>query len=268
MEIPNEFKLLSSEVDWCEENYTVTPFIAEFWNTVSNAIFLIIPPILSIKYKNYGEVLKVPVGYVWSLLTIVGLGSIYFHSTLSLVGQLVDEIAILWVIMCAWALFLPTSMLPYPMKRQSFYYLMTILTVLFTIICFKNPELNHNALHFFAIPCVAIVIYASSITKSETIKKLNKISIFWFVLGFSSWLIDRNFCEYVSAFPYLHCFWHLFICIGAYLSIVSQSYFYAEIEHPETTPEIKFFPFENEESWRFVGVPYVKIHLSSKSKTI
>jgi alkaline ceramidase len=126
MEIPKEFKLLSSEVDWCEENYTVTPFIAEFWNTVrylqnakilhsfffqSNAIFLIIPPILSIKYKNYGEVLKVPVGYVWSLLTIVGLGSIYFHSTLSLVGQLVDEIAILWVIMCAWALFLPTSML-------------------------------------------------------------------------------------------------------------------------------------------------------------
>ena len=80
-------------------------------NFFSNAIFLIIPPILSIKYKNYGEVLKVPVGYVWSLLTIVGLGSIYFHSTLSLVGQLVDEIAILWVIMCAWALFLPTSML-------------------------------------------------------------------------------------------------------------------------------------------------------------
>jgi hypothetical protein len=40
------------------------------------------------------------------------------------------------------------------------------------------------------------------------------------------------------------------------------------MEHPETTPEVKFFPFENEESWRFIGVPYVKIHLSSKSKSI
>ena len=54
------------------------------------------------------------------------------------------------------------SGLAYPMKRQSFYYLMTVLTVSFTVICFKNPELNHNALHFFAIPCVAIVVYAVS----------------------------------------------------------------------------------------------------------
>ncbi|KAK3094993.1 hypothetical protein FSP39_008837 [Pinctada imbricata] len=35
----------TATIDWCEENYKVTPFIAEFWNTLSN-IFFIIPSIL------------------------------------------------------------------------------------------------------------------------------------------------------------------------------------------------------------------------------
>ena len=56
------------------------------------------------------------------------------------------------------------------MKRKSFYRMMTALTVTFTVICFMNPEINHNALHFFAIPCVAIVIYAVNNDKNMTFK--------------------------------------------------------------------------------------------------
>ena len=64
-----------------------------------------------IKFQNYSHVMDMPINHVWALLMVVGLGSIYFHSTLSLVGQLVDEVAIVWVIMGAWSLFLPKSLI-------------------------------------------------------------------------------------------------------------------------------------------------------------
>ena len=72
-------------------------------------LFIVIPPVLMIKFRQYSEVMEMPINHVWALLMVVGLGSVYFHSTLSLIGQLVDEIAILWVIMCSWSLFLPST---------------------------------------------------------------------------------------------------------------------------------------------------------------
>ena len=51
-------------------------------------------------------------------------------------------------------------------------------------------------------------------TKNKTAAKLALTSIVWFVLGFTCWVIDRNFCHYLQVFPYLHSFWHVFVCLG------------------------------------------------------
>lgn len=55
------------------------------------------PPILIYLFKDYGKHVHPGIHIVWLMLIIVGISSAYFHATLSLMGQLLDEISILWV---------------------------------------------------------------------------------------------------------------------------------------------------------------------------
>ena len=58
-------------------------------------------------FRQYSQRIGPAVNIVWGLLVVIGLSSAYFHATLSLVGQLLDELAILWVLAAAFALWTP-----------------------------------------------------------------------------------------------------------------------------------------------------------------
>ena len=86
--------------------------LAEFFNTVSNIIFLVMPPFLMHLHQPYAESMGPGIHVIWLLLIVVGASSAYFHATLSLLGQLLDEMAILWVVMAGFAMWYPKAAMP------------------------------------------------------------------------------------------------------------------------------------------------------------
>jgi len=84
----------TATLDWCEQNYEVSWYIAEFWNTVTN-LSMIIPPLWGM-YKCLQRGLETRYLVSFAALLLVGIGSTMFHMTLQYSMQLLDEIPMVW----------------------------------------------------------------------------------------------------------------------------------------------------------------------------
>lgn len=99
----------TATIDWCEANYEVTKYIAEFWNTVSNLVMILLPTYgvywswthseFARKHSTSSRALfVVPTSIVLCNigLVLVGVGSWLFHMTLLYPAQLLDEIPMIF----------------------------------------------------------------------------------------------------------------------------------------------------------------------------
>jgi hypothetical protein len=149
-----------------------------FRNTVTNLPIIVLPMVNAVLLRRYIKEVNWLIFLPHLLLTINGLASAYYHSTLNLFGQLVDELSILWLINICLVAYLPT-MKWYPIRfRQHINQIRWIvvgLTIFISAFCFLKPNMNAFALMTFSIPGVAVIYH-------EGIK-----SVFVTELCFSVW---------------------------------------------------------------------------------
>ena len=88
----------SSTLNWCETNYEVSHYIAEFWNTFTN-LGMIITAIYGIQQSRKQGIEPRYVNSFIGLL-LIGIGSWMFHMTLRFEMQLLDEVPFNGYVVC------------------------------------------------------------------------------------------------------------------------------------------------------------------------
>uniref|UniRef100_A0A669D2P3 Alkaline ceramidase n=1 Tax=Oreochromis niloticus TaxID=8128 RepID=A0A669D2P3_ORENI len=200
----------TSTLDWCEENYIVSFYIAEFWNTVSNLI-MILPPI-------YGAIQTFRDGlesrYICSFLGLaaVGVGSWCFHMTLLYEMQLLDELPMIYST-CVFVYSYSEAEL-----RKKVY------------LQWKEPVF-HQVMYGALVACLVLRSIFIVTWVYPWHKPLFYTSLAIFLLGFLLWNIDNIFCDSLRAsrqtlppgvgvVTQFHAWWHIFTGLGSYLHIL------------------------------------------------
>ncbi|EGG11053.1 uncharacterized protein MELLADRAFT_70933 [Melampsora larici-populina 98AG31] len=234
----------SSSIDWCEENYAITSYVAEFANTLSNLVFLFIAAYGIQKSKDE----KLPFTFILCHLGVllIGFGSFAFHATLRYDMQLLDELPMTYsTTLLAYLAFSRSSSQTSPTNRV-YDLILNMLLILYAVLVtviylvWPNPTFHHTSFAVLILSTNAKVAYwIRTLPTNTAIERRHKQDIkrceftgFWvFLFSFGIWNIDNLFCDQLTrwkkglGFPNsiileLHAWWHLGTGIGTYLMIL------------------------------------------------
>ncbi|MED6231942.1 Alkaline ceramidase 1, partial [Ataeniobius toweri] len=263
--IANAFAYESSELDWCEDNYRYSEHVVEYFNTVSSFFFFIVSPIMLYLLHPYAKERNLGIHMVWIMMIFVGVFSAYFHMTLSFVGQMLDELSILWVLAVGYAVWFPRKLFPSFIKdRSTFSRLVLLITVITTVSSFVKPTANAYALNCFGLHLLYTLAVEMKCCTDQKALRLAKLSVALWVLAISCWISDRLCCSLWQRlnFCYLHGIWHILIVIAVAYGSTLIAYLDASNEIPYSLPGLQYWPCDK---WA-VGFPHIVLSSSLKTR--
>ncbi|XP_077449016.1 alkaline ceramidase 3 isoform X2 [Stigmatopora argus] len=219
----------TSTLDWCEENYVVSYYIAEFWNTVSNLI-MILPPICG-AIQTFRNGLEFCYTCSFLGLAAVGVGSWCFHMTLLYEMQLLDELPMIYstcvFVYCLYECFKQGNTISwFPVA------LLLIFSITVTVVYLQWKEpVFHQVMYGALVACLVIRSIFIVTWVYPWLRPLCYASLGIFLVGFLLWNIDNIFCDTLRAsrqtlppsvgvVTQFHAWWHILTGLGSYLHIL------------------------------------------------
>ena len=230
---------VTASIDWCEPNYIVTYYIAEFWNTVSNLGLFWVPLIVLMNGRRY-DTSRFKVLCV--LTSMIGLGSALFHGTLKFYCQLADELPMLWATLSQIYVLWSESKPGRSNDNKTFLYSLILFGVIWTAL---SPYTHFEHPLWFEILFVSLKIGVfRKIIRELRLNLRDRRATFLLILNLTSvflaitfWLTDVHFCSSIwlstiaqyRIFHYIgsfHGYWHIFMSLHVYFDLMLLRFIY------------------------------------------
>ncbi len=212
---------VTASKDWCELNYAISWWVAEWWNTLSSTA-LCAAAVVGLWASRRRE-LRFTVAF--GLLFAVGLGSIAFHAVLSRETQLLDQLP-MWFLVC-WLTWVIVDIDPSepagPWFRTALGLVGAVVPAFYVL---TRGQVQWFTFHttFFALEvfCLARVGWLS--TRSDHPRAVGRYlgALTVYLGAVAIWLSDLLYCEFLTdgvrayGLPRIewHAVWHVGVAAG------------------------------------------------------
>lgn len=188
----------TSYLNFCEEDYVVTRYVAEFINTLSSFAFVVYGAYGLFRPGRNGQTLARLLSY--SGLIGVGICSASYHMTLKYHTQMSDELS-----MHLLTTPIVYRLLTFKSSPQRTKLVAVLLTVLFTAVMVTHMVMDEFLLHattfglaVYIIATRTLKLISQQVPDERIRKNLRNIALFGcfnFAFGYFVWLLDNWLCS-------------------------------------------------------------------------
>lgn len=213
----------AASVDWCEPNYVVSHWVAEWWNTLSSLALVALGLVGWRDARREG--LEPRFAWCFASLALVGAGSAAFHGTMLQSAQALDELPMIYgglvLLYC-----LVNRRGHSAIRERRWIVGLAVYGALFTVCYFALTEYFTFFIVSYAAIVTVIVLGAAALAFSSagspTHRRLFSIAAGSYCGGvFLLWFPEHVFlaCDHPLQSLHLHAGWHVAAAVGTFVGI-------------------------------------------------